>query len=55
MAVRFAKSSSHNAVVEALSMKGSICPQRSRVEACKLEKNNEQLKLHLIKTFKFVC
>ena len=55
MAVRFAKSSSHSVVIEALSMKGSICPQRSRGEACKLEKSNEQVKLHLIKSSKNVC
>ena len=55
MAVRFAKSSSHSVVVKALSMKGSICLQRSRREASKLQESNEQLQLHLIKTFENVC
>ena len=55
MVVRFAKPSSNRVVVQALTMEGSICPQRARREAGKFHKSNEQLQLDQIKTFENVC
>ena len=51
----FPKSSSYGVVVKALTVKGSIGPQRSRRKSSNFKKGNEELELDLIRTFKNVC